>query len=151
MGECLTHSPNLHSHPHPSILGRMSPKRGRRAFLAKIPTTIAAGLAAPVALAAAQGGAPPAQGAPTPPQGITADTLAAAQQVAGVSLPAPERESARPLVTRNLGNIEQLRGVNVPSETEPAFSFRPPRPKPAPRATRPVGTAALPVAPRTRP
>lgn len=98
-----------------------SSSRGRRAFLKQIPATIAAGIAAPK-IAAAQVAAPPVPG-------ITAETLGTAQQVAGVNLPAAERESARSLVQRNLTNIDAIRAVKVPSELEPAFSFRPPRPK----------------------
>jgi Asp-tRNA(Asn)/Glu-tRNA(Gln) amidotransferase A subunit family amidase len=112
----------------------------RRAFLKQIPTTIAAGLAAPAVLSG--------QGQADAPQGVTADTLAAAQQVAGVALPAEERDLARQLVARNLANIELIRKVVMPSETEPAFSFRPPRPKPAGRVARITG--ALP-APGPRP
>jgi Asp-tRNA(Asn)/Glu-tRNA(Gln) amidotransferase A subunit family amidase len=113
------------------------PRRSRRrAFLKQIPTTIAAGLAAPAAL----GGQ--SQAPETP--GVTADALAAAQQIAGVALPAVERDSARPLVVRNLANIELIRKVAIPSETEPAFSFRPPRPKPASRAARAAAAAPAP-------
>jgi len=97
-------------------------RRGaRRSFLKQLPTVIAAGLAAPRA-AGAQAPAPDA---------ITTDTLATAQQISGVSLPASERESARSLVARNREHIDSLRRVQLPSETEPAFSFRPPRPSAA--------------------
>src|ERR1044071_5429028 len=99
-------------------------RRQRRAFLKRMPPTIAGALAAPVLLDA-HAQAPQAE----TPQGITAETLGVAQQIAGVALPPGERESARPLVARNLANIELIRKVAVPSETEPAFSFRPPRPK----------------------
>jgi len=109
-------------------------RRRRRAFLKQLPAAIGAGLVAP-AVVEAQGQAAPGTGA------ITAELLGAAQQVAGVALPASERESARALVARNLANIEAIRAVAVPSETEPAFSYRPPRP----RAIRP--TARAPMAP----
>ncbi len=71
------------------------------------------------------------------PTGITAETLGVAQQIVGVNLPEAERESARALVQRNLANIEAVRKVTVPSELEPAFSFRPPHPKRAGVALRP--------------
>jgi Asp-tRNA(Asn)/Glu-tRNA(Gln) amidotransferase A subunit family amidase len=128
-----------------------SPRGARRDFLKQLPTVIAAGLAAPN-VARAQ--APPVVDA------ITADTLATAQQISGVSLPAAERESARSLVARNRDHIDSLRRVPLPSETEPAFSFRPPRPVASPakavkqparanRVKRPAGTGDLAFAPVT--
>jgi Asp-tRNA(Asn)/Glu-tRNA(Gln) amidotransferase A subunit family amidase len=119
-------------------------RTGRRAFLKQVPAA-AAGLAVPVALANAE------PGIPTPPvaaeQGaatgeITTQTLAAAQQVAGLNLPAGELDAVRPLVQRNLANIEAMRQVALPSELEPAFAFRPPRPPRSPRE--PVETAGPP-------
>ena len=116
--------------------------RSRRRFLKGLPTVIAAGAAAATseAPAAAQSGAIPADG-------ITSDTLGAAQHIIGVYLPGQERESARPLITRNRDHYESIRKIEIPVETEPAFSFRPPRPRaegrvaaPAPsRTTRPHG------------
>jgi Asp-tRNA(Asn)/Glu-tRNA(Gln) amidotransferase A subunit family amidase len=107
-----------------------SKRRRRRKFLKQIPATIAAGLAVPSVLgphvAVAQTPAP----ASVPQAGsLTAETLAAAQQVASVSLPAAELEAARQLVTRNVNNIALVRNVALPSDVEPAFSYRPPRPK----------------------
>lgn len=105
-------------------------KRGnaRREFLKQVPVALATGIvgssfAAP-ASAAAQLPAPASL-----PSGITAETLGIAQQIVGVNLPEAERESVRTLVQRNLANIDAVRNVKVPSELEPAFSFRPPRPK----------------------
>lgn len=82
---------------------------------------------------------------------ITADGMGAAQQIAGLALPVAERESARPIVVRNRDNYELLRKVHIPSETEPAFSFRPPRP--SRNGTGGAGTrtvSALPVAARRK-
>lgn len=82
---------------------------------------------------------------------ITADGMGAAQQIAGLALPFAERESARPIVVRNRDNYELLRKVHIPSETEPAFSFRPPRP--SRNGTGGAGTrtvSALPVAARRK-
>lgn len=89
--------------------------------------------------------AEPQESAPAPDI-ITADTMDAAQQLAGIDLPVAERESSRPIVVRNRENYHLLRGVPVPSETEPAFSFRPPRP--SARAAAPVvrRVSTLPVA-----
>jgi Asp-tRNA(Asn)/Glu-tRNA(Gln) amidotransferase A subunit family amidase len=90
--------------------------------LKAVPAAVAASaLIPPVARADVQ--------APTPALDIiTADGMGAAQQVAGLSLPVAERESARPIVVRNRDNYELLRKVEIPVETEPAFGFRPPRP-----------------------
>lgn len=109
--------------------------RGRRSFLKQLPTTVAAGLAAPsVALS---------QPATTSGE-VTAEALGVAQQLAGVDLPAGEREQARTIVARNRDNYSLLREVRVSGDIEPAFSFRPLVPasgnvvRPTPR-TRPAG------------
>lgn len=60
---------------------------------------------------------------------MTADTLGVAQQLAGIELPPDERESARTLVARNRDHYESIRSVLVNSDVEPAFSFRPARPR----------------------
>jgi Asp-tRNA(Asn)/Glu-tRNA(Gln) amidotransferase A subunit family amidase len=120
-------------------------KKPRRAFLKHLPAVVGAGLAARAvagsdarAVAVASPGQAPAA---APQGGITAETLAAAQQVAGVSLLGSEREAARPLVAANLANIDAVRRVALPAEIEPAFAFRPPRPpreaaRPAPSVRR---------------
>jgi Asp-tRNA(Asn)/Glu-tRNA(Gln) amidotransferase A subunit family amidase len=119
--------------------------RARREFLTRLPAVVASGLVAPALLNAEQAAAPP-------PTGVTAETLAAAQQVAGVALPAAEQEAARPLVARNLTNIEALRKVPVALDLEPAFGFMPPRPvrgtAPAARSRQPeprVGARPAPL------
>jgi Asp-tRNA(Asn)/Glu-tRNA(Gln) amidotransferase A subunit family amidase len=100
-----------------------SPSKSRRAFL----KNIAAGLA----VSAATGSRSPAaadQAPPATPDIITADGMSAAQHIVGVNLPSAELESARPIVVRNRDNYQSLRQVVLAAETEPAFSFRPPRP-----------------------
>lgn len=97
-------------------------RRGRRAFLLQLPGAVAAGLAAP-ALAGGTAVEQPVAGPESTT--LTADTLGTAQQVSGLSLPPTGLEQARPLVERNRANIALLRAVAVPSETEPAFAFRP--------------------------
>jgi Asp-tRNA(Asn)/Glu-tRNA(Gln) amidotransferase A subunit family amidase len=84
------------------------------------------------------------------PDIITADGMGAAQHLIGVNLPLGERESARSIVIRNRDNYEAVRKVPIPTETEPAFSFRPPRPRHAvpANAAPPRGTTAAPVARR---
>src|SRR5580765_544402 len=118
-----------------------SKARRRRTFLKQIPAAIAAGLAAPAVLAADAAQTPPT---PQTNGGLTADTLAAAQQVAAVSLPATELESARSLVNNNLRNIALVRDVALTPDVEPAFSYRPPRPKAATRVARAARTLPVP-------
>lgn len=108
--------------------------KSRRSFLKAFPAAVA-GTAAVPALARGQSSAVP--------DPLTANSLGVAQQIVAVNLPPGERESALVLVTRNRDNIEQLRRVRVPSETEPAFGFRPPVPDNRPRA---AGTGAPPKA-----
>jgi Asp-tRNA(Asn)/Glu-tRNA(Gln) amidotransferase A subunit family amidase len=112
--------------------------RSRRSFLKTLPTAIAAGAVATTPLPLG------AQAPPDVPDVITADGLGAAQHIIGVSLPVAERESARPIVVRNRDNYQAIRKVVVPAETEPAFSFRPPRPA-APRPRKSVVAAAASV------
>lgn len=100
--------------------------RSRRSFLKNVPAAVGAAIAAP-AMISAETLATEAQAAGT--TGITAETLRVAQQIAGVELPESERTLATSLVVQNRANIEAIRNVPLPSETEPAFSYRPPRPK----------------------
>jgi len=98
-------------------------RRGRRAFLKQLPGAVAAGLAAPTL---AENAAAIAQPAAAPDSTtLTADMLGVAQQVTALALPPTDLEQARTLVERNRANITQLRSVAVPSDTEPAFGFRP--------------------------
>jgi Asp-tRNA(Asn)/Glu-tRNA(Gln) amidotransferase A subunit family amidase len=112
----------------------------RRAFLKSLPAVVAAGATAPH-IAHAQ-----------TPEAVTAASLDVAQQIAGIDLPAGERDQARTIVSRNRDNYEILRQVTVSSEIEPAFSFRPPHPNASlaatnggghgPRSSRAAGRAA---------
>jgi Asp-tRNA(Asn)/Glu-tRNA(Gln) amidotransferase A subunit family amidase len=99
------------------------PSKSRRAFLKHISTGIAVSAATSGTASAAVDQAPPA------PEIITADGMSAAQHIVGVNLPSGELESARPIVVRNRENYQALRHVTLAPGTEPAFSFRPPRPK----------------------
>lgn len=73
---------------------------------------------------------------------VTAEMLDRAQQVVGVSLPAPELEQARVLVERNREYIDLLRGVPVPANTDPAFAFEPLARPPRARGRRPSRSVA---------
>jgi len=96
------------------------PTTGRRSFLKTIPTALAAGLA---------GSRLDAQ-APSPPiAAIDIAALKGAEQVVGVQFPDAEEAQALPNVRTNRGHIEALRNVPIGTDVEPAFSFRPTRPK----------------------
>ena len=75
-------------------------------------------------------GARPAVPAQTPPEaatGIDLPTLRTAQSVAGVQQSDEALGKAAALVTRYRAHIETLRGVPIPTDVEPAFSFNPRR------------------------
>ena len=121
--------------------------RSRRTFLKSLPTVVAASAAANAASVPASAAA--FQSTPAPDE-VTTDALGVAQQLIGVELPHGERDSARPLVSRNRENYEALRKVTVPAETEPAFSFRPRRPH-TPRRRGARRRSAAPATGRTAP
>lgn len=121
--------------------------KSRRSFLKTVPAAIAsATVSAPVSAAASASDL--AEATQNAPEIITADGMGAAQHIIGVNLPPGERESARPIVIRNRDHYDALRNVTLAPETEPAFSFRPPQPARATRATnmprKPAPLAALP-------
>ena len=87
----------------------------RRRFLKSLPAA-----AALPALAADERPAP------------TKGELAVAQELAALDIADAERERALDLVKRYRDHYETLRKIPLPSETEPAFRFLPPRPRPAP-------------------
>ncbi|HUE88304.1 MAG TPA: amidase [Vicinamibacterales bacterium] len=117
--------------------------KSRRSFLQSVPLVLAACRPASASAATLQQG-----GAVLPvPDVVTTDGMGAAQHIIGVSLPATERESARPIVVRNRENYDSIRNVAIAPEVEPAFSFRPPRPPDAAAAPAPRRLSRLPAAP----
>jgi Asp-tRNA(Asn)/Glu-tRNA(Gln) amidotransferase A subunit family amidase len=60
-----------------------------------------------------------------PPQRITREMLEAALRVLGLEFSPEHINLMLPRVNRGLGNLEGLRKVPVPLDTEPAFVFRP--------------------------
>src|SRR5262245_44153917 len=89
----------------------------RRRFLKALPAAAAA-----PALAADEKPAP------------TKGGLAVAQELQAIDFGEPERERVLDLVKRYREHYEALRAIPVSSDIEPAFSFRPPRPKRTPAA-----------------
>ena len=96
---------------------------GRRRFISAVPAAVAATVAAP-SLARAQrgGGAPPKFGQ---------DVLKCAEQIDGLHFTDSEDELAAAGASRNLDSYDELRKLNVPLDTEPAMTFRPPSRAPA--------------------
>jgi Asp-tRNA(Asn)/Glu-tRNA(Gln) amidotransferase A subunit family amidase len=99
----------------------------RRRFLAAIPAAVAGSLAAPAVARQQQ----------QPPPRLDKSTLDCAEKIFGVDFTEADEEAAARGVSRNLDSFEQLRGIDVPLDTEPAVTFRPylPGRKPKPGAT----------------
>jgi Asp-tRNA(Asn)/Glu-tRNA(Gln) amidotransferase A subunit family amidase len=91
----------------------------RREFVKLLPAG-AAGLAATPAESRAQQAA-----APQEARKVTKDALRAAQQLIGVEFTDAQMEMALPGVNQNLDRYETLRKIDIPLDTEPAFTFRP--------------------------
>lgn len=113
---------------------RSNRRVGRRRFLGAVPAAVAAGLSAP-GLAR--------QAPPDTPLRFGKDALKCAEQIAGLSFTDAEEELMRRGVTVNREHYETLRKVQIPADTEPAFSFRLPVPRRAPGTSRrPAGRAS---------
>ncbi|MBX7184671.1 MAG: amidase [Vicinamibacteria bacterium] len=115
-----------------------------------------AALAAPALAAAPEAPSPAPQAPPAAATGIDVPTLRTAQTVAGMRQTDEALSKAAPLVTRYRTHIETLRGIDVPTGVEPAFSFNPRRTRPAralpktntPPASRGPNLAAKPAPPK---
>lgn len=99
----------------------------RRRFLKAIPAAVAGSMAAPVIARQQQERA----------ARIAKETLDCGEKIFGVDFTDAEEEQALAGVNRNLEAFERIREVNIPSNTEPAVTFRPylPGKKPKPGAT----------------
>src|SRR5437016_10211341 len=62
---------------------------------------------------------------PQPMLRVTRDQLAAALKLMGLEFPDAELDMMLRGVNQALGNYESLRKLEIPLDTEPAFSFRP--------------------------
>jgi len=96
----------------------------RRRFLRAFPAAMAAGLAAPAL----------AQQAQEQTRRINKETLECGEKIFGIDLTDADQEQALNGVNRNLDAYEQLRKIDVPLDTEPAFTFRPYLPGKKPKA-----------------
>ncbi len=92
------------------------PRRSRRSFLKAVPTVVAAGVALPAS--------------PQSPSRIGTDAVECGEMLTGVDFEPAESELMLNLVNANREHYDAIRRVEIPSDTEPAFSFRPPRPRP---------------------
>ena len=100
----------------PVAKGRRSHRATRRTFLCSVPAAVAVGMGAPLA----------ARQAPTARrEEISRGTLNCAEELAGLTFTEEEEELMLGVVSVNRNHYEALRGVAVPADTEPAFSFRP--------------------------
>jgi Asp-tRNA(Asn)/Glu-tRNA(Gln) amidotransferase A subunit family amidase len=88
-------------------------RRSRRSFLKAVPTAVAAGVTVPGF---------------TQPSRISREVLECGEALTGVDFEPAESDLMLNLVNTNREHYEAIRRVEVPSDTEPAFSFRPPRP-----------------------
>jgi Asp-tRNA(Asn)/Glu-tRNA(Gln) amidotransferase A subunit family amidase len=91
----------------------------RRSFVKTLPALVAAGLAT-TKTAGAQAPAASDQSSP-----IATETLHAAEQIIGIELTQPQETMALNGVRRSLGAYTALRKLDVPLDTETAFSFHP--------------------------
>ena len=91
-----------------------SASSSRRRFLKSVPAAVGAAVAVPAR----------AQQAPR----ITREALECGEALTGVDFEPAESELMLNLVNTNREHYEAIRRVELPPETEPAFSFRPPRP-----------------------
>ncbi len=103
-------------------------------------------------LAAILAAARPAQAQPAPPAGtskLSKEQLTAALAVIGLKFDDAQLDLMLPGVSRAIGEYEKLRKIEVPLDTEPAFSFHPGlpglQPKPGPARFRPSPAPSLAV------
>ncbi len=75
-------------------------------------------------LSAACAGTADAQTPPTP-QLVTKELLAQALRLIGLDFPPEQQALMLPVVNRQLAQFDELRRMDIPLDTEPAFSFRP--------------------------
>ncbi len=114
----------------------------RRRFLRAVPAAIAGGLATAPAIARQQQASR-----------ISKETLECGEQIVGVDFTGAEQEQMLTGVNRNLSTYETLREIDVPLDTEPAFTFRPylPNRKPKGGATPHAKLKVTFNGPKTRP
>jgi Asp-tRNA(Asn)/Glu-tRNA(Gln) amidotransferase A subunit family amidase len=97
----------------------------RRTFVKLLPALGAAGLAAPHIASQPALAQTPAQSQAQPAAKVSKEALHAAEILIGIELTDAQEAMALPGVNRTLASYEALRKIDVPLDTEPAFSFHP--------------------------
>jgi Asp-tRNA(Asn)/Glu-tRNA(Gln) amidotransferase A subunit family amidase len=111
-------------------MGRQTNGESRRKFLKVVPTAVAGAVAAKAY----------AQGPPNPGP-VTADVVKAAETLDGVKFTSEEEASIARAANGNLNNINRLRQIAIPQDTEPAYVFRPSLPGKEPKGPATPGAA----------
>jgi Asp-tRNA(Asn)/Glu-tRNA(Gln) amidotransferase A subunit family amidase len=102
----------------------------RRSFLKAVPVAVAGAV---TSKAFAQGQAPAGP--------VTAETVACAETITGLDFHAEEEAAIARSINQNLGTYQQLRQIEIPSDTPPAISFNPQMPGKAPKGPATPGRA----------
>jgi Asp-tRNA(Asn)/Glu-tRNA(Gln) amidotransferase A subunit family amidase len=97
----------------------------RRTFVKLLPALGAAGLAVPRIAAEPATAQSPGQTQTQPAGKVTKEALHAAEILIGIEMTDAQEAMALPGVNRTLASYEALRKIEVPLDTEPAFSFHP--------------------------
>src|SRR6185436_7028190 len=99
-------------------------KSSRRKFLKVVPVAVAGAVASSKVLAQGRGGA-------TGP--VTPDIIKAAETLDGVKFTSEEEARIAASANQNLNEINRLRAVAIPQDTEPAYVFKPSLPGKEPK------------------
>src|SRR6478609_7090477 len=100
-------------------------KSSRRKFLKTVPVVVAGAVASSKVLAQGRGGAP------TGP--VTPDIIKAAETLDGVKFTSEEEARIAASANQNLNEINRLRAIAIPQDTEPAYVFKPSLPGKEPK------------------
>ena len=100
-------------------------KSSRRKFLKVVPVAVVGVVASSKALAQGRGGQTPGP--------VTAEMVKAAETIDGVSFTSEEEARIANSANQNLAQINRLRQVNIPQDTEPAYIFKPSLPGKEPK------------------
>src|SRR5262245_2364261 len=99
-------------------------KNARRKFLKAVPVAVVGAVATSKVLAQGRGG----QTGP-----VTPDVIKAAETLEGVKFTSDEETRIAASANQNLNQINQLRAISIPQDTEPAYVFKPSLPGKEPK------------------
>jgi Asp-tRNA(Asn)/Glu-tRNA(Gln) amidotransferase A subunit family amidase len=100
-------------------------KNSRRKFLKAVPVAVVGAVATSKVLAQGRGGQT------TGP--VTPDIIKAAETIDGVKFTSDEETRIAASANQNLNQINQLRAISIPQDTEPAYVFKPSLPGKEPK------------------